>query len=484
MLRSPRCPTSSGARPFGEQVTSSSATEVFEAERSRLVQVAYRMLGTPDDAEDVVQEAWLRWHRTPFESIENPAAWLTTVTTRLSIDRLTSARQRREVYVGPWLPEPITVEPIASNGALVFHDPSWLDPATTAVENESLHLGLLRVLETLGPVERAVFLLHDVFGYPFEQISTIIDRTTPATRQIAKRARERVRSGRPRVDAEPPDMDAWSAVFLGAIGGGDVRGLESMLADDVVHVSDGGAERRAARRPVIGADRVARLLINLATRSLQTGDGLHWVRINGQIGLYIVRADQPVLLTVVGWHDGEVTELLAIVNPAKLSPRSCTLAGQRHLTTSVRRRRDLWRCLWVGVVVWVMETRRATVVTVDEDTYETYAAELTRYAAAIAGPIDADDIVAEAFVSVLSSPKWATIDDRRAYLYRVVLNQVRDRHRARSRRERRELAAREESAAADLASGGRRRGCAARCRSGGARGCTSRRTARSVGGRG
>jgi len=164
-----------------------------------------------------------------------------------------------------------------------------------------------------------VFLLHDVFGYPFEQISSIVDKTPVATRQIAKRARDRVRSGRPRLDVEPADIEAWSAAFLGAIIDGDIDRLVSMLTDDVVHISDGGSERRAARRPVVGSDRVARLLINLTTRSLLPDDELHWLRVNGQIGLYIARDGGPFMLTVIGWQAGNVTELLTIVNPAKLS---------------------------------------------------------------------------------------------------------------------------------------------------------------------
>lgn len=306
------------AMTSGDAATSGDATQAFEAERPRLVRLAYRMLGTPDDADDIVQDAWLRWQRSAFDDIDNPAAWLTTVTTRLSIDRLTSARQRREVYVGPWLPEPLTIDHITSGVPLGTGGDVTIDPAAAAVGNESLELGLLRVLETLTPVERAVFLLHDVFGYPFEDVSKTVDKSAAATRQIAKRARDRVRAGRPRLEAEPADVEAWSAAFFGAVVEGDVGGLMKMLTDDVVHVSDGGAERHAARRPVVGTDRVARLLINLTNRGLQIDDQLHWLRVNGQVGLYVVRGDEPFLLTVVGWRASKVAELLAIVNPAKL----------------------------------------------------------------------------------------------------------------------------------------------------------------------
>ena len=314
-------------------MTATTASEVFEAERPRLVRLAYRMLGTPDDADDVVQDAWLRWQHTTFEDIDNPAAWLTTTTTRLAIDRLTSARHRREVYVGPWIPEPLTIDPVAGGTWVARSAVSSVDPAIAAVGNESLELGLLRVFETLSPVERAVFLLHDVFGYPFEQISSIVDKTPATTRQIAKRARERVRSGRPRLDAEPTDIGAWSAAFFGAIVGGDIDRLVSMLAADVVHISDGGSERRAGRRPVVGCDRVARLLINLTNRSLSPDDELHWLRVNGQIGLYVVRDGGPFMLTVIGWQSGSVTELLALLNPAKLARFHARWLGTGPLDT-------------------------------------------------------------------------------------------------------------------------------------------------------
>ena len=300
-------------------MTPTGATDVFEAERDRLRRLAYRMLGTPDDADDVVQDVWLRWQRTRFDGIDNPAAWLTTVTTRLAIDRLKSARRRREVYVGPWLPEPLTIDSLGADATRVDRAASSTDPAMLAVGNESLELGLLRVLETLGPVERAVFLLHDVFGYPFEQISPIIDKSAAATRQIAKRARDRVRSGRPRVDTEPADVTAWSEAFLGAVVEGDLDALMGMLTLDAVHISDGGAERHAARRPVVGADRVARLLVNLAARDFRAGDEVHWIRVNGQVGLYVIRDGEPNLLSVVSWRGGRVAELLAIVNPTKLA---------------------------------------------------------------------------------------------------------------------------------------------------------------------
>lgn len=285
-------------------MTDDRATEVFTLERPRLVGLAYRMLGTPDDADDVVQEAWLRWQRADRDRIDNPAAWLTTVTTRLAIDRLTSARARREVYIGPWLPEPLTA--------------TSADLAETVVGSESLMLGFLRVLETLMPVERAVFLLHDVFGYPFAEVAFTVERSEPATRQIAKRARDRVRAGRPRIDPEPAEIRRLSDAFLSAVIEGDIESLVAMLSEDVIHVSDGGPDHHAARRPVRGREKVARLFVNIAKRELRATDEFHWVTVNGQFGSYVVRDGEPFLLTVLGWRDGKVTEALAVVNPDKL----------------------------------------------------------------------------------------------------------------------------------------------------------------------
>ena len=279
-------------------------TAVFEAERPRLLGLAYRMLGTPDDADDVVQEAWLRWDRADHDGIAVPAAWLTTVTTRLALDRLRSARHRREVYVGPWLPEPVATGPGA-------------DPYAAAASTESLSLAFLTVLERLEPVERAVFLLHDVFGHPFAEVATVVERSEPATRQIAKRARDRVRAERPRLAPDPARAGELADAFLGAVVAGDVGPLRALLADDVVHLSDGGPDRRAARRPVVGPDRVARLLINLATR-IQAGTEVTPVVVNGQHGWYLTVEGRPEMVLVPSFVDDRVSSILAVLNPAKL----------------------------------------------------------------------------------------------------------------------------------------------------------------------
>ncbi|HSP27149.1 MAG TPA: RNA polymerase sigma factor SigJ [Ilumatobacteraceae bacterium] len=276
----------------------------FERERRRLRSLAYRMTGTPDDADDVLQEVWIRWQGADRSSIQNDAAWLTTVTTRVAIDRLTSARAKRELYVGPWIPEPM---------------PDALDdPADIAVAVDSLALGFMRVLETLDPTERAIFLLHDVFAVPFAEVAATVDRSEATTRQIGRRARAKVRDGRPRLTPPPAELHELSVAFLAAVIDGDVDRLAAMLTEDVVHISDGGPDHHAARRPVRGAAKVARLFVNLARREWRPTDEFHWVDVNGQPGAYVVRDGEPYLLTVLGWRDGKVAEALAIVNPDKL----------------------------------------------------------------------------------------------------------------------------------------------------------------------
>jgi RNA polymerase sigma-70 factor (ECF subfamily) len=280
----------------------------FDAERRRLTSLAYRMTGTPDDADDVVQEVWIRWQRTDRSAIDNESAWLTTVTTRVAIDRLTSAQARRELYVGPWVPEPMAHSSAGGSA----------DPAEVVASSDSLTLGFLRVLETLDPTERAVFLLHDVFAVPFAEVAAAVDRNEAATRQMARRAREKVRDGRPRLTPPPAEVQELSDAFLGAILEGDVARLATMLTDDVVHVSDGGPDHHAARRPVRGPDKVARLFVNLARREWLPTDELHWVDVNGQPGAYVVRNGEPYLLTVLNWRGRQVAEAIAIVNPDKL----------------------------------------------------------------------------------------------------------------------------------------------------------------------
>jgi len=295
--------------------------DAFEAERPRLRAIAYRMLGTPDDADDVVQDTWLRFAAADVDSIDNTAAWLTAVASRLAIDRLRSAQHRREAYVGPWLADPIAEEPAVDAG-----------PDEAVVLAESLSLGFLAVLERASPLERAVFILHDIFGYPLAEVGVIIERSPAATRQLAKRARDHVEAGRPRFAPEPDDVETLTKLVLGAAMNGDVETLESYLAEDVVHLSDGGPNHRAARAPVVGVHRVSRLFVGLAKR-LEPEMEFHVVRANGQLAVYTTLDAEPYMLHVSNWVDAKLTGSFAVRNPDKLAAFHRSWSSSRMMGT-------------------------------------------------------------------------------------------------------------------------------------------------------
>jgi RNA polymerase sigma-70 factor (ECF subfamily) len=221
--------------------------DVFEGERPRLTGLAYRITGSIADAEDAVQEAWIRWAARDTGSVENPAGWLTTVTARLALDRLRAQRRRREVYVGPWLPDPV---------------PTARGVEEAAELAESLTLGFLVLLDSLGPLERVAFLLGDVFGEPYPVIAEVLGRSEPACRQLVSRARRKVRSARPIDGPRSPSPASAELLIqlLESVQAGDEERALSLLDPDVVLVSDAGPARRAARRPVVGAKRVQQLL--------------------------------------------------------------------------------------------------------------------------------------------------------------------------------------------------------------------------------
>jgi RNA polymerase sigma-70 factor (ECF subfamily) len=277
----------------------------FERERPRLVGLAYRITGSRSTAEDLAQDAWLRWQRVDRGTVERPAAWLTTVTSRLALDHLKSAQHEREVYVGPWLPEVAVAEP---------------GPAEHAELAESVTIGFLTVLERLGPTERVVFLLADVFATPYDEIATVVDKTPEACRQIASRARTRVREGRPRFS--PTDDEAWevATAFLTAAQVGDLDALVSLLSPGALAVSDGGADRHAARRPVV-AERIPRFIANLAKR-IPEGATVEPLPINGEPGLVISEGGTPTMALAVSVADGQVQRIWTILNPAKLQALS------------------------------------------------------------------------------------------------------------------------------------------------------------------
>lgn len=284
------------------RVNHGDGAEQFEAERSRLIGLAYRITGFRAEADDIVQDAWLRWQAADRSTIDRPEAWLTTVTSRIALDRLRSARSRRETYVGPWLADAVVADP---------------NPEDHLELAESLTLGFLAVLERLQPTERVVFILADVFGLSYREIAEVVDRSPEACRQVASRARRRVREERPRFEAT--DDQAWrvTGAFLEAVVGGDQEALMALLAPDVVEVSDGGPDHRAGRRPVVGAKQVSRLVINLARRDLEPHLQVEVRAVNGQPGFVIYDQDQVIMAMSVSVVGGKVDRLWVLVNPDK-----------------------------------------------------------------------------------------------------------------------------------------------------------------------
>ena len=272
---------------------------VFEEQRPRLLGLAYRMLGSLSDAEDVMQEAWLRWQRAEHVEIDEPAAWLTTVTTRLALDRIRAIERRREDYIGPWLPEPVSLA---------------AGPEDDIELAESLTLGFLVLLDRLGPTERAVFLLADVFHEPYASIARAVGKTEEACRQIASRARRKVRAG-----AEPrcaPADRALLGELVMAVATGDIERVLSLCDAQVVFVSDGGPNRHAARRPVLGRDRVARFLVNVAGRL--AGGSASIELVNG-VPAFVTHDERGVTVTFVEQRDGVVVGVRTVLNPDKMA---------------------------------------------------------------------------------------------------------------------------------------------------------------------
>ena len=298
--------------------------EPFGELRPLLFSIAYRMLGSASEAEDIVQEAFLRYHRETAggTTVDSPKGYLSAITTRLCIDHLRSARVRRESYVGTWLPEPL----------LTDEDSDAERHAETA---DSLSMGFLVLLETLTPVERAVFLLRDVFEYEFDEIARVVDKTEENCRQIAVRARRHVQAGRPRFEASKAQRAELAQRFFAAAAEGDVDGLVGMLAADVVAYADGGGRATAFPRPVHGRDRVVRLLRGPAGSGRLTVNGQRfWVagirmaEINGQPGaLFLDAQGVPVVAVSLDIADGQIQTLHAVTNPEKLAHLRASVLG-------------------------------------------------------------------------------------------------------------------------------------------------------------
>jgi RNA polymerase sigma-70 factor (ECF subfamily) len=288
--------------------------EVAAEAQPRLLAIAYRMLGSMTDAEDVVQEALLKAHRAAPADLASPVAYLTTLTTRTAIDHLRSARVRRETYPGPWLPEPVSEDP--------EHDASA--PALLA---DSLSMAFLVVLESLGPEERAALLLHDVFGYSHAEMAGVLDRSEGASRQLLRRARRRIEADRPRFDVDPGRRDRLVQQFRAACEGGDLDAFLAMLTEETELVTDGGGVVSAARRPVVGASRVARFLSNVVNRR-RHGRELRTVTVNGEPALAFLYDGQLGLVAVIEpAADDRIATIRCVRNPAKLAHIRAAIEG-------------------------------------------------------------------------------------------------------------------------------------------------------------
>ena len=286
----------------------------LEAVRPKAFAIAYRMLGSVAEAEDVVQEAMLRFHRETADpaapAIEAPQAWLSTVVSRLALDELRSARARRVVYVGEWLPEPLVGVGGVEAG----------DPATEAETADSLSLAFLVLLESLTPEQRAAFLLHDVFDYRFDEVAEIVGTSAGNARQLASRARREVEARRPRFESSAERRDRLADGFFAAFGEGDVAGLERLLAEDIELHGDGGGKVPALARPISGRVRVARTMSAWMKAAAKWGElTLDRVSVNGQPGALLILEGTVVAVMGLDIADGQIRAIRSLVNPEKLA---------------------------------------------------------------------------------------------------------------------------------------------------------------------
>lgn len=282
------------------------SAEMFQAHRARLWRIAYGIVATPEDADDLVQEAYIRWHRTRHDEVRQPEAWLVTTITRLGIDRLRALQTQRKLYEGPWLPAP------------VFETAS--DTSRAAEVGSELTLAFMALLERLAPEERAAYLLREVFDAEYGEIARVLDRSESACRQVVHRARARVRGGPRRFAASAREVEDLAARFSQAVEADDYESLITLLTPDARYITDGGGEVWAALRPVQGSGRVARCILGVARKRLSMGESVEERigRINGEPGLLSYADGEIIAATAFEVEAGRISGILRVLNPGKL----------------------------------------------------------------------------------------------------------------------------------------------------------------------
>lgn len=283
------------------RMTDQEAAAIFEANRTRLVRIAYRMLGSFAEAEDTVQEAWIRWQGVDLNAVRQPTAFLVRTVTRLSLDVMKSARARREAYVGNWLPEPV------------------FQPEEEAPAQDELTLTLMMALERLSPLERAAFLLHDVFSAPMDDIAEALGRDPAAVRQLAVRARKHVQNARPRYPVAPEEGERIAKAFFHASNQGDTTALRNLLAESVILTADGGGKAHAWLRPIVGMDRIVRLFAGLYRKLTLPAVLVRWTQIDGLPGYISYERDGTLQTTALEIEDGRIVAVYITRNPDKLA---------------------------------------------------------------------------------------------------------------------------------------------------------------------
>ncbi|MGA7730138.1 MAG: RNA polymerase sigma-70 factor [Chloroflexia bacterium] len=280
--------------------------DTFNSYRPLLFSIAYRMLASAADAEDILQEAYLRWEHASEDEVRSPKSYLSTIVTRLSIDHLRKEKARREVYVGPWLPEPL----------MTSYNP---DLTRTVELAESLSMAFLLLLETLGPVERAVFLLREVFDYDYSEIAHIVGKSESNCRQVVRRAQHHLRERRPRFPVSREHQEQMIRSFILATTQGDMQGLVNLLTDDITFISDGGGKAQAALNPIYGADRVVRFIFGIVAKLRATPNvSVSVSELNGQLGIITYVDDQPTATLTFTYEGDRISGIHSVVNPDKL----------------------------------------------------------------------------------------------------------------------------------------------------------------------